>query len=119
MIADATILTSAVFGRIPLGSLWTAAMAASVPCPDASGAKRYTSRPEISPPRPTTSGIAQGRAKWPAAVTPPSLAGDGGVYPPTTPSRKWVESSSNVTNAIAPSPATAPMSTPSTSHLVR
>ncbi len=40
VIAEATIFTSEVLGWMLLGSWWTAAMAASVPCPAASGAKR-------------------------------------------------------------------------------
>ena len=78
--------------RIPRGSWWKAPIAASVPCPSASGAKRKTMIPESSPPNATTRGIAHGRS---ASVigAPPSPAGVGGVYPARTP-RKRCEASS-------------------------
>ena len=60
MTADATSLTSGMRPRIPRGSWWNAAIAASVPWPSASGAKRKTMIPEIRPPRATTSGSAHG-----------------------------------------------------------
>src|SRR5665647_3197875 len=62
VIADATIFTNDVLGRMPLGSLCTAAIAASVPWPAASGANRSTSRADTRAPDATTRGIAQARA---------------------------------------------------------
>jgi hypothetical protein len=77
--ADVTILTRVARGREPFGFVCTERMAASVPCPSASGASPNTSTPETSPPSATTSGIAQGRAKPLAAWMPPSPAVVAGV----------------------------------------
>ncbi len=93
--AEATILTSGTRPRIPRGPWWNAAIAASVPWPSASGAKRKTMTPEMRPPSATTNGSAQARAK-PVMGRPPSPAGDGGVYPPRKPRKNWVASSSAV-----------------------
>ncbi len=61
--ALATSFTRITRGRTPLGLEWTALMAASVPCPSASGARPKTSRPARSPPPTTTGGMAEGREK--------------------------------------------------------
>src|SRR5665647_3586976 len=69
VIADATIFTNDVLGRMPLGSLCTAAIAASVPWPAASGANRSTSRAEARGPYPTTCGGARPGALPPAVAS--------------------------------------------------
>ncbi len=68
--ADATILTMTARKRMPRGLWWTAEMAASVPCPSASGANRNTRMAPSSAPSPTTSGSAQGRENDADAAVP-------------------------------------------------
>ncbi len=118
MIADATSLISGIRARIPRGWWWKAAIAASVPWPSASGAKRNTMIPEIRPPSATMSGIASGQA---ASVigAPPSPAGDGGRVAGEHAQEQRVARSRAVVNRIAPSPPMTPMSAPSTTHLRR
>ena len=75
--AEATIFTKTVRIRTPRGLWCTAAIAASVPWPSASGA---TAKTRIAPARAPTlamSGMAHGRAKCDDASLPPSLAGSG------------------------------------------
>lgn len=60
---EATTLTSAARSRRPVGLWCTAAMAASVPWPLASGAMHATRMPATRAAPPVTAGIAQGRAK--------------------------------------------------------
>ena len=62
MRAEATILTMTARKRTPRGLWCTAEMAASVPCPSASGAMRKTSTAPKSAPAPATRGRAHGRA---------------------------------------------------------
>ena len=75
--ADATILTITARKRTPRGLWCTAEMAASVPCPCASGAMRKTKIAPSSAPTPATSGRAHGRAAEADAARPPSPAGVG------------------------------------------
>ena len=93
VIADATSLTSGIRARTWRGAWWKAAIAASVPWPSASGARRKTITPETSPPSPTTSGSAHGRS---ASVMgrPPSPTGVAGSNPASAPSRSWLASDS-------------------------
>ncbi len=77
VIAEETILTSATRARIPSGRWWTASIAASVPCPSASGASRKTITPAASPPSATTSGSRQLRVV-PDSTACPSPIGEGG-----------------------------------------
>ena len=77
--AEATILTATVRRRMPRGLWCTAAMAASVPCPSASGAIPKTRTAPAKAPRHATSGIAQGRVKCADAALPPSPTGVGTV----------------------------------------
>ncbi len=76
--ALATILTSTARKRMARGSVCTASMASSVPCPVASGANLATSNADSSAPTVVTNGIAHGRAK-PAEprLPPPSPTGVG------------------------------------------
>ena len=76
---EATSLTAMTRGRTPFGLVWTVLMAASVPCPSASGARPKTSSPAASPPTPTTRGTAHGREKSLAGRKPPSPAVEAGV----------------------------------------
>ena len=75
--ADATILTMTARKRTPRGLWCTAEMAASVPCPCASGAMRKTSTAPSSAPTPAMSGRAHGRAGELDAARPPSPLGVG------------------------------------------
>ena len=61
VIAEATSLISGMRARTRRAPWWKAAMAASVPWPSASGARRNTMIPETRPPSATTNGIAHGR----------------------------------------------------------
>jgi hypothetical protein len=76
--AEAMILITTARSRMPRGFLCTALIAASVPCPSASGAHVYTRNPAASAPRTTTSGIAHGLAYVASPAAPPSPAGLGG-----------------------------------------
>jgi hypothetical protein len=58
VIAEATSFTTTARARIIRGLRCTASIAASVPCPSASGASQNTNTPEISPPTVTTIGIS-------------------------------------------------------------
>ena len=110
VIADATSLMSTTRGRMLVGLWWIAEIAASVPCPSASGAKVNTSNPATRPPRPTTSGMAHGRAKSDAGDPVPSPIVVAGVYPPRSTRSSWVQTPRAHLNASAPRPATIPTS---------
>ena len=75
--ADATILTITARKRTPRGLWCTADMAASVPCPCASGATRKTMIAPNSAPTPAMSGSAHGRVAEADSGQPPSPAGVG------------------------------------------
>ena len=77
--ADARVLITVTRARTPFGCFCTASMAASVPCPSASGAKPNTRIPAARPPAATTSGIAHGREKSLACAGPPSPTVPAGV----------------------------------------
>ena len=92
--ADAMSLITTARSRIFLGFLCTASIAASVPCPSASGAHVKTRNPDASAPRTATNGIAHGLANPADPAAPPSPAGPGGVYPARMPRNTWVEKDS-------------------------
>ena len=73
--AEATIFTKTVRIRTPRGLWCTAAIAASVPWPSASGATAKTRTAPASAPTHAKSGMAHGRAKYEDAAPPPSLIG--------------------------------------------
>ena len=75
--AEATILTRTVRKRTPRGLWWTAAIAASVPWPSASGAIRKTRIAPSSAPPLAIRGSAQGRAGPAPGATFPSPNGSG------------------------------------------
>src|SRR6266852_6580851 len=78
--AEAKSFTIGTLGRILASSLWNARMAASVPTPSASGAKRDTTSPESNPPRVVTTGIRYGTPNDSGVVYPPSPPAVGGEY---------------------------------------
>ncbi len=70
--AEATIFTIVTRPRMLSGAWCAAAMAASVPCPPASGASQRTRAAAARAPPATTSGTAHGRSKEDATSKPPS-----------------------------------------------
>ena len=78
MIALDTIFTATARARIDRGSLCTASIAASVPCPWASGASLATMNADTSAPPKVISGIAHGRVN-PANRIRPLVHGVRGV----------------------------------------
>jgi hypothetical protein len=76
--------------------------------------------PESNPPAPTMSGNTHGRTRWePEPIVAPSPAGAGGVYPPARPRNSAVAQCNAAVKAIAPRPATIPITTLRMSHLRR
>jgi hypothetical protein len=71
------VFTTMARTRMARGSVCTASMALSVPCPSASGANLYTSNADISAPLHTTSGMAHGRSNPLDPGSPPSPNGFG------------------------------------------
>ena len=72
-----TIFTATARARIDRGSLCTASIAASVPCPCASGASLATMNADTSAPPKVISGIAHGRVKPREPDPPPSVTAFG------------------------------------------
>ncbi len=118
VIADATSLTSGIRARMLRAPWWKAAIAASVPWPSASGANRNTMSPEMSPPSPTTRGIAQGRA---ASVIgrAPSPSGEAGEKPAMAPRNTLDANWRAQKKSAAPTPLMTPTTAPRTTHFRR
>ena len=70
--ALAIIFTSTTRPRMARGSVCTASMALSVPCPSASGANLATIAADTSAPSVVTNGIAHGRENPGEPGSPPS-----------------------------------------------
>ena len=84
VIAEATNFTRGMRRRMNPSLLWKLFIAASVPCPSASGASLKTSNPLINPPIVQTTGIIQLRVITVRTVCP-SPPGAGGMYPANLP----------------------------------
>ena len=77
VIALVMVFTTMARTRMLRGSVCTASMALSVPCPSASGANLATSHADTSAPPKVTSGIAHGRGNPVEPGSPPSPTGFG------------------------------------------
>ena len=71
------VFTTIARARIARGSVCTASIALSVPCPSASGANLATSHADSSAPPNATNGIAHGRSNPGEPASPPSPTGLG------------------------------------------